>query len=174
LGETFGELIIPALRLAETDFRAGILTETTRAEMHQLVRDLIEGLGEEESPKLQKNATDQEVAVDIPTVETEPAVFCLPACNQADELAGLMLARVLAQQGVAVKVCASKLLTNEMVEQVLSTSTRLLCVSVLPPSSVLPASLVCRRLREKLPDARIAVGLWDESALNDRRRKRFE
>lgn len=174
LGETFEELIIPALRLAETDFRAGILSEDNRAQMHQIMDGVIKDLGEEETPKLRENATDQEVAVDVPTEQKEPDIFLLPACNHADELAALMLARMLAQQGVAARVCASKLLTNEMVQQVTATSTRLLCVSVLPPSSVLPASLVCRRLRQALPDARITVGLWEEAALNDRRRKRFE
>ena len=49
--QTFDELIIPALRLAESDFRDGVLTESTRAEMHQLVQELIESLGEEDTPK---------------------------------------------------------------------------------------------------------------------------
>ncbi len=174
LQDTFDQLIIPTLRLAEKDFRDGVLSEETRAEMHQLVNDLIETLGDEAGPQLRKNATAQDVAVETPEPQTAAAVFCLPACNRADELAGLMLARVLAQQGVAVKVCAAKLLTNEMVEQVLASEIRLICISVLPPSSVLPASLVCRRLRQRLPDARIAVGLWEEAALNSRRRERFE
>lgn len=174
LDATFDELIIPALRMAESDFRAGVLTESTRAEMHQLVQELIESLGVEDTSKPSRNAAGKETPTEILQEEEVPAVFCLPSCSQADELAALMLARILIQHDVAVKVCASKLLTNEMVEQAVASSSRLFCVSVLPPASVLPASLVCRRLREKLPDARITVGLWDETALNDRRRKRFE
>src|SRR5690606_36888390 len=132
--ETFEELIIPALRLAEADVRQGILAEENRAQMHEIVDRLIRDLGEEESPKLHENATDEKVAVDVATDDEAIDIFILPACNHADELSALMLARLLAQPGVAAKVCASKLLTHEMVQQVIATSTRLLCVSVLPPS----------------------------------------
>jgi hypothetical protein len=38
----------------------------------------------------------------------------------------------------------------------------------------MPASLVCKRLRQRLADARIYVGLWSGTDLDQRRRKRFE
>ena len=73
-----------------------------------------------------------------------------------------------------MQVCPSKLLTSEMVEQVAEGSTHIVLVSVLPPRSVMPATLVCKRLRQRVKDARIYIGLWGETMLDERRRKRFE
>jgi hypothetical protein len=65
-------------------------------------------------------------------------------------------------------------LTSEMVEHATESPPHLMVVSVLPPSSVMPATLVCKRLRSRASDARIVVGLWGEPALDDRRRARFQ
>jgi hypothetical protein len=36
----------------------------------------------------------------------------------------------------------------------------LICVSALPPFAAVQAKSLCRRLRQKLPDIKIVLGLW--------------
>ncbi|MHA3770128.1 AI-2E family transporter [Verrucomicrobiota bacterium sgz303538] len=174
LAETFENVIIPALQLCEDDFRNGLVTETSRNEMHRLVRDLVVDVGTPEAPPVKEKESAAGTPTTSPVPEAPPALICLPASSPADELTAHMLARLLAQNGVAAEVCPSKLLTSEMVEQVAESPTRLIVVSALPPRSVMPATLVCKRLRQRIPDARINVGIWGEQSIDERRRKRFE
>jgi predicted PurR-regulated permease PerM/methylmalonyl-CoA mutase cobalamin-binding subunit len=174
LVHTFEEVIIPALKLAETDYRDGVVTEEKRRSMHSLVRELVLEVGEEEAPEVKEKRTEAGTVTTSPLPEQQAVIVCLPACNEADELCAHMLARLLAQSGLAVQVCPSKLLTSEMVEQAREAVHNIALVSVLPPSSVLPASLVCKRLRASMPDVRILVGLWGDGEIEARRRARFE
>jgi predicted PurR-regulated permease PerM len=174
LVETFEEVMIPALRLVESDFKRGLIDESKRHDMHLLVRDLVLDVSDEQAPAVREKTSKTGSPTTTPLPDAPPAVLFLPACNESDELCAHMLARLLANSGVAAQVCPSKLLTSEMVAQASELTTNLMLVSVLPPKSIIPATLVCKRLRVSVPQARIMVGVWGEGTLDDKRRSRFE
>ena len=140
----FDEAALPALRSIEADFRAGVLSESGRADACQILRQIITDLAE---PHAASDAT------------TTP-LLCIPASHECDELAALMLAQVLAASGVAATVFSSKLLAAESVEQAAALAPSLVCISSVPPVSTIAARALCKRLRARLPSARIIVGLW--------------
>ena len=140
----FDEAVLPALRSIEGDFRAGVLTEVARADACQIVRQIIADLAEAPAA----------------TEATTAPVLCIPASHEGDELAALMLAQVLAKSGVAATVFSSKLLAAECVEQAAALAPAVVCISSLPPVSTIAARALCKRLRARLPAARIIVGLW--------------
>jgi predicted PurR-regulated permease PerM len=162
LTETFDELIIPALRLVDTDYQQGTLETSIRTRMLEIVRDLIADLSEERAPE----------AI-APTSTEQAAAICIPASDFGDEVIALMLLRVLAQQGVRATMFPTALLASEMVEQAAKAQTRLFCISLLPPGSIRQALYACKRLRDRIPDARLLVGMWGERIVHERRLQRF-
>jgi hypothetical protein len=57
-------------------------------------------------------------------------------------------------------VLSSQLLASESVEQAAALAPSIVCISSLPPVSTIAARALCKRLRARLPSARIVVGLW--------------
>ena len=168
LAEMFDEVIVPALRLVDAEYRSEQLDESARREIHQLVREVVSELG----------ALDQAKAPALSALqrETGPKLLLLPANNESDELGAFMLAQLLAQGPMEVEVVSSKALLGEMLETSAELRPRLLCLSALSIASVLPAQYLCRRLRERLDrETRIMVGLWGEPAAEQARRsERFK
>ncbi len=167
VAEAFELLIVPALRLADEDLHRGQLTDIEWRKMLALARDLISDLGD---PPVPPAPPGGDAGAAPPQ---EAAAFCLPASDEADEVIGTMLARLLEGHGVRCEVLSAKRLASEMLEQIERGTSRLICISVLPPGSTRHALLYCKRVRERFPNARIIVGLWGEPAGDDRRMKRI-
>ena len=140
----FDDAVLPALRSIEADFRAGVLTDDARTDACQILRQII---------------ADLAAPVAASEAPTAP-ILCIPASHEGDELAALMLAQVLAESGVAATVFSSKLLAAESVEQAAALAPSIVCISSLPPVSTIAARALCKRLRARLPSAKIIVGLW--------------
>jgi predicted PurR-regulated permease PerM len=141
---SFDDAVLPALRSIEEDYRAGVLTDAARTEACQILRQIIADLAE-------------------PRAASEVAgtpILCIPASHECDEIAALMLAQVLAGSGVVATVLSSQLLAGESVEQAVALSPSIVCISSLPPVSTIAARALCKRLRARLPSARIVIGLW--------------
>jgi methylmalonyl-CoA mutase cobalamin-binding subunit len=146
LPATFDELIVPALRQAESDFRDGTLTDPRRREMCREMRELITEVGD---------------STKVP--ETTARVLCVPASNEVDELGASMLARLLSDLGVPARVLPSKLMTGELVEEITAAAPAFVCVSVLSSWSLMPATQLCKKVRERVASI-LAVGVWGTSA----------
>ena len=156
----FDDLIVPTLRQIEGDVRAGSLTEQNRAHHHQVTRSLIADL---EIPM-------QEIRLE-PTLPNR--VLILPAQNEADELAGLMLSRLLIAHGVNAELVSAKSLTSEMIDRAIAENPPEICISTVPPISVIAAASLAKRLKSRLPDAKIEIGLWDPHPA-ERRHERLQ
>ncbi|HYR58189.1 MAG TPA: AI-2E family transporter, partial [Chthoniobacteraceae bacterium] len=143
LANTFDELIVPALRQAETDHRNGTLDDQSRRQLCHEMRGLIVELG------------------DAPALPDDAAlVVCIAASNEMDELGALMLARLLAGIGVPCRVPTSKLMTGEIVEEMSEAKPQFVCVSVLSSWSLMAAAQLCKKLRERVRGAVISIGVW--------------
>lgn len=168
LGATYDDVLIPVLRMIDTEYRAGNLDESLKKEMHRVVREVVTDLGVMDAAKA--------TSLPQPTVPPTASFLCLPASNEGDELAELMLLQLVARGGLRVEVVSSKLLVGEMVEQASEIQPKILCISSVPPGSIIPAQHLCRRLRERLgKETRLMVGLWSETpAEHARRLDRFK
>jgi hypothetical protein len=159
LAAAYDQVIMPALRQAEADCRADILDEGRRRLIYSMLRRILSELDPTPPPP-----------DDVPVT-----VLALPASSEADEIAGVMLVHLLETRGVLARIASSKSLTSEMAEQAASSGAHLFCISALPPASVMPATYLARRIRERVPDARIIIGLWEtEESQTERRFQRFK
>jgi methanogenic corrinoid protein MtbC1 len=87
-------------------------------------------------------------------------VVCLPAHDEADDVAGRMLAQLLEFRGYcAFPVSVSKL-ASEMLEAVEKRRAHAVVVSALPPAAVAHSRYLCKRLHAKFPDLKMVIGLW--------------
>ncbi len=82
-----------------------------------------------------------------------------------------MLTQLLAGGGMKAELVTSKALVGEMVERAVSLRPKMICISSIPPTSIMPAQHLCKRLRERLGrETRLLVGLWNELPTEHARR----
>ncbi len=148
LADTFDNLMVPTLRLAGADLRTGSLDDEEHAHVVRHMHELIAEAHEELSDSAGK------------IEEVAQSVVCIPARDLSDEAGCAMLASLLGQIGISAAVVPSKKLASEMIEDVGKTPVRQYCISAVAPASERQASYVCKRLRDRFPDARIIVGIW--------------
>ena len=89
LAAVYDSLLIPALALAETDWHHHDLDVARHAFVLQSLREIIQECGDRLQPTPPKEGSDNDTA-------SRPRILCLPARDEADEIAGMMLAQLLA------------------------------------------------------------------------------
>lgn len=167
LQELYDRMIIPALVMAERDRNRGALEEHKHRSILRNTKLLVEELGvhcremkaKAEAERAQRSGGAGTPPAPVPEA-AEPAVLCIPARLRGDEITAIMLAQVLEQKGVATRIVSTFALTAEKVEMTKALKGGLVCVSALPPTGLLNARHVCKRLRTVLPEIRIIVGFW--------------
>lgn len=163
LAATFDDVLMPALRLVDTEFRAGNIQDHTKKEMYRVLREVVIDLGEQDATKVKESL--------IVPANDETRFLCLPASNESDELGALMLLQLLMRGGLKSEFVTSKALVGEMIELAAAQEPTIVCISSVPPASVIPAQHLCRRLRERLGrETRLTVGLWNETPVEHARR----
>jgi predicted PurR-regulated permease PerM len=161
LGGLFDSMLVPALRLAERDRHMSTLDEERTTFINQSTRDLIEELAEATAPEIEmNNANNAEVAQLMVTAGSGLRTVCIPARDEADELVGLMVSKLLQRAGQkawAVPIGS----VSTMLDRVEQLKANIVCVSALPPFAAGQARSLCRQLRQRLPNVHIILGLWD-------------
>lgn len=161
----YDSVFIPVIISAERDVRAELLEQPQLMEVEQSLRDIIEDLGtrpavpSKAAVEKADSAADDE-APEPPEVAVDCRVYCLPARADRDEMAGAMLMQLLRQQGFGVQNAPSKLTTGELIELVDKADVDVICISVVPPSTVIHARYLCLKLRTQMPQQKIVIGLW--------------
>jgi predicted PurR-regulated permease PerM len=151
LAEFCDQIAIPALSMAQEDAERGVLTRQSRAEISETVREMIDNLDDDSA-----EATD--------AVAPAPIVECLGARNELDDVASMLLVRLLAERGIPARVVPAR---HWMTEPRLGrsatpeTAPKLICLSHLGITSAPRLRLLTRRLRRRsAADAKLLLGLW--------------
>ena len=164
-------VFIPALASVARDAQSGELDEPEYAAVLEELRDLIEDLGtrpvrpskKEEEPA--EAAAAEEAASPTSPAPATPAVstcgvLCLPVRAKRDEIAGAMLVQVLAQLGFKAVNFSGEMTSGELLEKAERETADAICISVTPPSTIIHARYLCRKLRTRFPKTCLVVGLW--------------
>lgn len=146
LEEVCDGLLIPALALAEQDRHSGELDPEQSESIGQIMGELLDELP---------------VPAPGPAPEAEVSVMCVPTADEADRLVAEMLARALQARGIRVEVLPGSATTGEKAGRVASLQPDIVCLSALPPEAVMPARYLYKRLRPRLGDREILIGLWN-------------
>lgn len=172
----YDRVILPALSLAEQDRHRGELDDTKQQFICQTIRELVDDLGARAKAAVIAAKPDGE-AIEGPlaTISDSPenTVLCLPARDEADEIAGIMFAQLMLVRGVTVEVMSTRALAAEMLVRVAHNPTGVVCVSALPPFAATHARYLCKRLRPKFPKLKIVVGLWTTNGAGKKAQERL-
>ena len=160
-------MLIPALALAETHWHRGELDEGRHKFILQSLKEIIEDLGQRQ-PEMQAqaaakdaNEADGDSASVVLTDSPPVCILCLPARDEADEIAAMMLAQLLETSGCVVQAVSVTARASEMVDLVEQRQPDVVCISATPPAAVMHARYLCTRLRARMPKVNLVVGLWD-------------
>jgi predicted PurR-regulated permease PerM len=169
IGNFYDSVLIPALALAERDRHLNLLEARTADFVNHNTRDLIEELGDGSSDVdlvmfSNTDNDDTDGARNQGDADREVLsglrVVCIPAADEADELVAMMFAQLLERLGCDVRhlpVTPRANLSNELA----TFAPQVAVISALPPFAVGQARSLCKRLRQRQPDLKILVGLWN-------------
>jgi predicted PurR-regulated permease PerM len=193
LSSYYDEVALKALQLAANDAARGVLTarqlESIKEASTGLVSDLadhddIDPMPEEaeEDPAgatlsektLPKEPALPEIAPPPyelpPPWQSEAPVMCIAGRGSLDEAPAAMLAQLLGKHGLDAQVVPYTAVSRSNILSLDVEGVAMICISYLDISGN-PAHLryLLRRLRQRVPDAPILVGLWpaDDAVLRD-------
>jgi len=154
LVEVYDTLLIPALALAETDWHFGELDENRHKFILQSLKEMID----------ERDEGQQEVQVNQEIKDGDarrPCILCLPARDEADEIAGRMLAQLLATGECLVQSVLFTATAREVADLLQRRTPDVVCISATPPVAVMHARHLCKLVRGRFPRVPVVVGLWD-------------
>lgn len=178
LAAYYDEVALPGLQLATIDAQRGAL----KADQISLVRESVETLVHElddhndaapaegsgpgpHLPHFLKRHPDHpeaEAPLELaPEWESEAPVLCVGGRGPLDEAASMMLAQLLTKHGLNARVVPHSAISRAHIAALPVEGVAMVCLSYLEISGS-PAYLrnQIRRLRQRLPDQPILVGLW--------------
>ncbi len=192
----YDEVVVEGLRLAASDVERGALRPRQFDEINESVNSLIQDLADHKDArpgaKRQSKAAratppgerpPESVTDDLPFASREnlPAgwrgeapVLCVAGRGAFDEAASSMLAQLLARHGLGTRDVAHGAVSRQNIGQLEVKEVAMICVTSLESAgNVAHLRYLLRRLRQRLPNVPILVGLWprdDVAAMTDRLR----
>jgi predicted PurR-regulated permease PerM len=172
LEELYDSVLIPALNLAEKDRHRNRIDSDTEKYIAQNTKQLIGELYELDTQRYRETSSVEltSTPADVPTSGTLelriPAenravkVVCVPARDQADEIAGTMLAQLLEKNGLRAS-CVPLQRSSEMIARAMLARPDVVCISALPPFALVHAKALYGKLRAQSPAMKIIIGLWN-------------
>ena len=165
LVEVYDTLLIPALALAETDWHHDELDEGRHTFILQGLREMIQERSEGQQEVQAKEDLDDgnraAYSRSGSACGRRPCILCLPARDEADEIAGMMLAQLLATGECLVQSVSFATAAGELLDLVEKRTPDVVCISATPPAAVMHARHLCKLVRGRFPQVPVVVGLWD-------------
>jgi len=154
----YDEMVIPALALAEQDRHAHTLEEQRERFIFDTIRGLVEYL--EDRRRMKGEPTDAATAKPKNVVHRPAPPVCLVAArDEADQVAALVLARMLEAPEFNPQVIAYPR-PAETMEQIEAKACKVVCISAVPPHAAAHAGQLCKRLKQRFPEVKVMVALW--------------
>jgi predicted PurR-regulated permease PerM len=168
LVQLYDSVIIPALTMAEQDRHKGALEPDREEFLFLSVREMLA----EFSEKTMTSAL--EPSKEPPPAASSRRVLCIPANDEADEIAAVMLAQLLEQRGCVTIAFPLDSSLQDMIALAEPAGNDVLCVSAVPPFAFAHARTLSRQLRVRFPRTTIVAGVWGFTGDTERALQRFE
>lgn len=153
LTDYYDSVALPGLALAQGDLSRDALAFERLEAIHAQIDDLLARLA------LDAAAAPGSAEPDAPADRATGAAVCIPGRGQLDDLAALMAVRALEGAGFAARLEANAVLGASSATDL--AGVRLCCLSILEEgSSVSGIRYFVSRIRKRMPDAAIVIGLW--------------
>lgn len=155
--QIYDELLVPALNYAKRDRERDDLTDADEQFILRATREIVEDLGERQMAAAA--AAPSEGGAEAPA-DAKVRFLGVPGLDKADALALEMLRQLLDPTRWEVEVLSSEVLSAELVALATEKEPAVVCIGALPPGGLVHTRYLCKRLRARLPNAKIVVGRW--------------
>jgi predicted PurR-regulated permease PerM len=161
--QLFDGVLIPALNYTRRDRELGRLTEDGEQFVFRATREILEDLNSlkpQSSSELSDSAKTTTTNGNSPVILPKVPILGCPAQDEADELALLMFRQLLDSTRYEVEIMSDAMLTAEVVARIGEKGPAMICIAALPPGGLAQTRYLCKRLRARYPNLKIAVGRW--------------
>ncbi len=174
----YDEVALRGLLMADLDVRRGGINEKRQKQIKETIDEVIENLSDHADAAPQPKSEPKPIAglgeepvvplqVDAPPADAplsggvRKPVLCVAGRHALDEAAAAVLAQTLEKHGMAAKVESPELLTVGGILHLSGAGAQIICLSYLGGEvSAARARYAVRRLRRRLPEARILAAFW--------------
>jgi hypothetical protein len=157
------QVVIPALALGEQDRHAGALDERRQRFLFDTTRNIVEYVEDRKAGAPPAAAAPRRPA----------APLCIvPAHDEADHVAGLIVARMLPAAECNPRLSPFPLLSAEILDFIAKEGCKVVCISAMPPRAAIHAAYLAKRLKQRFPELQVLVALWTSENI-DRARVRL-
>jgi predicted PurR-regulated permease PerM len=190
LSSYYDDVALPGLKLAQSDVARGALDRPQSEEIKTAVAEVVDDLIDQDdrTPVPQPTRDPEAVAAletkgdstpALPVLEkkelapewqTEVPVLCVAGRSVLDEAVAMMLAQLLDKHGLRARVHGVETIASTSIFHLDTSGAMIVCVSYLDASSPAHIRYTIRRLRRRLPHAKIMLGCWlatSENATSD-------
>lgn len=145
--QAFDDVFVPALLMAEEDHARGGLADPEHDQIMRTLSGLVEAA---EHAGLARPAEPRAGFVQC-------RVLAVAARSAAEEVAGRLLATLLAQDGVTIESIGPDSLASEVTAAAAADRPDLVLVTSIPPGGIAQVRYLCKRLQARAPGLRVVV-----------------
>jgi predicted PurR-regulated permease PerM len=176
----YDDVALPGMKLAQNDVARGALDRAQMEAIRASVAEVVDDLADQDDRTPIKEATqDPEAAAavertnapapDLPVLEndelapawqTETPVLCIAGRGPLDEAVAIMMAQLLQKHGLGARVEGVGPSEPASISHLEDKRVAMVCLSYLDIRSPAHMRYNVRRLRRRLPHARILLGCW--------------
>jgi predicted PurR-regulated permease PerM len=183
LSSYYDDVAVKGLLLAQADLDRDALDQPRLLRIRDTVLEFANDLSDQadHEPTDERSTADAEAAAaveaaapkpvyaDLPVLERvelpadwqgENPILCIPGRTALDEAAGIMLAQLCHAHGVRARVEGPGSLSTSNIFRLETDGVVIVCLSYLNAKNPAQIRYAVRRLRRKIPKARILVGRW--------------
>jgi predicted PurR-regulated permease PerM len=157
--QLYDSVFIPALALVEQDRHQGLLDDARCNFFFLSIGELVAELTDYREPA--PSVIPELLFHPAPEKQSDFAVVCIAASDQADDLTSLMLGQLMERAAHQTILLPAASVSNEILETLGREPNTVVFISALPPFAFAQARAICQRVRHHLPHNRIVVGLWN-------------
>jgi predicted PurR-regulated permease PerM len=161
--QLFDGVLIPALNYARRDRELGRLTEDGEQFVFRATREILDDLNSlkpQSSSEVSDSSQPATIDENSPGILPKVRILGCPAQDEADELALLMFRQLLDCTKYEIEIMSDAMLTAEVVARIGEKSPAMICIAAVPPGGLAQTRYLCKRLRARFPNLKIAVGRW--------------
>jgi cell division inhibitor SulA len=156
----YDELLVPGLNFVKQDRERDNLTEGDEEFILRATREIVEDLGERQVAAAETANEPAEKEGTVGLALGKVRILGCPGSGEADRLVLEMLRQLLDPARWDMEILSKEMLSAELVALAGEKDPAVVCIGALPPGGLARTRYLCKRLRARLPNAKIVVGRW--------------